>query len=72
MKEINEEMGRINIRIGELQAEIKINETKYSKEFADEMNAFRKELLNEKEEQLEILKKAEMILLGIDYKKYNK
>lgn len=71
-KELNEEMKRINIRIGELQAEIKINEEKYSEELARELNTLRKEMINDLEEKLEILKNAEMICLGIDYKKYSR
>lgn len=68
--EIYEEEKRINIRIGELMAEIKINEEKYGKELAEECNKFRRELIEELEEKLDILVNAEMIMLGIDYKKY--
>ena len=49
-----------------------INNEKYGEELAKEMNTYLQELIDEKEEQLEILKNAEMILLGIDYKKYAK
>lgn len=70
MKEINEEMKNLNIRIGELMGEIKINEEKYGKDLADSMNDLRREYIKEYEERITILKNAEMILLGIDYRKY--
>lgn len=70
MRELNEEMKNINIRIGELMGEIRINNEKYSKELAIDINKYREEMIKEYEEKLQILKDAEMILLGIDYKKY--
>jgi|GEM_PF-3674089 hypothetical protein len=70
MKEINSEMEKLNQEIGYRQGEIKITIEKYGEENAKAMIECIQEEIANREEKLQILKNAEMILLGIDYKKY--
>ena len=70
MKELYEEQKKLNQEIGGKQAEIKIQIEEYGEELAKTTIEILKEQIKEREEKLQILRNAEMILLGIDYKKY--
>ena len=70
MKELDEEMMKLNIEIGERQSQIKILKEKYGEETARCSIECIEEEIKTRDEKVQILKNAEMILLGIDYKKY--
>lgn len=65
MKELNEEMWKQAERMGELEAQIKIWEEKFGKEEHDTYIEYLKNKIAECSNKIEILKKAEDILLGI-------
>ena len=65
MKELYEEKKYLNLRIGETQSEIRINEEKYGKENAEFINELLRERITEWEKKIEILNAAEEIILGI-------
>ena len=70
MKEIQKEMEKLNQEIGYRQGEIKILIDKYGEENAKCSIDCIKEEIKTREEKITILNNAEMILLGIDYKKF--
>ena len=70
MKEIDEEMEKLSREIGYRLAEIEREKTREF--YRDTLIDLIKEEIKEREEKIQILKNAEMILLGINYKQYQK
>lgn len=70
MKEIQKEMEKLNREIGYRQGEIKILIDKYGEENAKCSIECIEDEIKTREDKIAILKNAEMILLGIDYRKY--
>ena len=70
MKELKKEMEKLSQEIGYRTGEIKNLIEKYGEELAKGSIECIEEEIKTREEKVEILKNAEMILLGIDFKKY--